>query len=106
VDDLIFHGASGPWCDIVLEEVEPSKWLHQGDMLVDIGIPMFKALLDMQNDPTAEIPVDVGTIVLMTRAYVASIRAAIYASRPSSRHSALQVAPMPFDAIFEPSQDT
>jgi hypothetical protein len=67
VDDLISPGVTGPWCDIVLEEVEPSKWLHQGDMLVDIGIPMFKALLDMQNDPTAEIPVDVGTIVVMTQ---------------------------------------
>ena len=36
-------------------------------MLVDIKIPMFKALLDVQNDPTPEIPVDVGTIVVMTQ---------------------------------------
>jgi hypothetical protein len=36
-------------------------------MLVDIKIPMFKALLDVQTDATPEIPVDVGTIVVMTQ---------------------------------------
>jgi hypothetical protein len=67
VDDLIAPGSTGPWVDLVLDKVEPSKWLHQGDMLVDIRIPVFKALLDVQNDPTPEIPVDVGTIVVMTQ---------------------------------------
>jgi len=67
VDDLISPGSTGPWVDLVLDQIEPSKWLHQGDMLVDIKIPMFKALLDVQDDPTPEIPIDVGTIVVMTQ---------------------------------------
>ena len=67
VDDLIAPGSTGPWVALVLDGVAPSKWLHQGDMLVDIKIPVFKALLDVQNDPTPEIPVDVGTIVVMTQ---------------------------------------
>ena len=67
MDNLTFHDSTGPWLDVVLDTLEPQKWLHQGDLLVDIKIPVFKALLDLQNDPNPEIPVDLGTLIVMTQ---------------------------------------
>ena len=43
--------------------------LHFSDSLlrVDIKIPVFKVLLDLQHDPHPEIPVDLGSLVVMTQ---------------------------------------
>jgi hypothetical protein len=67
VEALTAPNSTGPWSDVVLDALDPREWLHQGDLLVDIKIPVFKALLDLQNDPNPEIPVDVGTLIVMTQ---------------------------------------
>lgn len=67
MDGLISPTSADAWLDVVLEYTETTKWLHQGDLLVDINVPVFKVLLDLQNDPAPEIPVDVGTIIVMTQ---------------------------------------
>lgn len=59
--------ASGPWLEVVLDDIEPSKWLLQGDLLLDVRIPVFKTPLDLQNDPTPEIPVEQEDFIFATR---------------------------------------
>jgi len=50
-----------------LDDLDPRQWLHQGDVLEDIRMPVFKALLDQQDDPAPQIPVDVGTLIVMSQ---------------------------------------
>ncbi len=59
--------AARAWIDVVLDGVEPSKWLLQGDLLLAVKVPVFKTPLDLLADPMPEIPVEEGSFIVVTQ---------------------------------------
>lgn len=56
-----------PWTDVVIGELDPSGWLLQGDILDGIRIPIFQDLHKLDSDGYAEVPLDSGTLIIMTQ---------------------------------------
>ena len=56
-----------PWSDVATGDLDPSAWLLQGDILQSIRIPIFEDLHKLDSDGYAEVPLDSGTLIVMTQ---------------------------------------
>ena len=56
-----------PWTEVLTGAIPPECWLLQGDLLVDLRVPLFEHLYEIVESEETEVPMDIGTFVVVTQ---------------------------------------